>query len=87
MSAAKASGCFRKVTVRFQDASHGYNQDAGCFARKRQGFRMFQDVSQGRNKGSGCYAGLQLGYKALFQDVSQGFKQAFNDGGNALMVL
>ena len=59
MSATKASGCFRKVTVRFQDASHGYNQDAGCLARKRQGFRMFQDVSQGCKKVSGCYAGLQ----------------------------
>ena len=65
MSATKVSEMLRKFTVRFQDASHGYNKDAGCFARKRQCFRMLQDVSQGCNKVSGCFAGLQSGFRML----------------------
>ena len=60
---------FRKSTVRFQDASHGYNKDAGCFASKNDKgsgcFRMFhkvtirfQGASQGYNKVSGRFERL-----------------------------
>ena len=61
MSATKVSGMFRKFTVRFQDAPHGYNKDI---------IRM-QGVSQGNENVSGCVRMFRK-VGITFQDASPG---------------